>query len=554
MALAAAGIIEVAATGSDGNSGSDTNSGYFNPTSTHFLTNWAVSSANTSAPVVSSASYNFVAGDVGHWFFLSSGTNSIAGWWKIASVASNQATLSAAIGGGVLYATGGPYGLSTVAGCGTSSSLSSITGGVDYSQGGTPVFSTALATTAASTTVTTTGAANSWLGNGMYLTGGTGGSNTTGIFEITAVSVGASCTVDRATSATATAVTVHVGGCLASPGQAGANHVAGNHIFVKNATYTIASASLNVSTGCPNLITNISASSMSSMWGYSSLRTDAPTGSSRPLFQAGSISAFSIVTTSSGGMCSYIIFDCATKAASNGVAFSNANGKALYCTTKNATNGGFKGNGTAIYCDTTGCTSANAIASFTAVSYYCVAWSNTYIGFQSSVATSCLSVNNSGGTSAGFTMVGSSASFDHCTSYGNGGAGFSITAGSNTLISLTYCLGYSNTGGDFVNGGSAYDNVLMLSCAYGTTQSVNTQDMQFGQVALTANPFTNAAGGDFSLNSTAGGGAACKGISQAFPGVSTTGSMYIGAVAPAGSGGGGAGASIFKSPIIGSKA
>lgn len=42
-------------------------------------------------------------------------------------------------------------------------------------------------------------------------------------------------------------------------------------------------------------------------------------------------------------------------------------------------------------------------------------------------------------------------------------------------------------------------------------------------VTLTGDPFTNAAGGDFSLNNTAGAGAACKGIAypQSYPGLST---------------------------------
>jgi hypothetical protein len=55
-------------------------------------------------------------------------------------------------------------------------------------------------------------------------------------------------------------------------------------------------------------------------------------------------------------------------------------------------------------------------------------------------------------------------------------------------------------------------------------------------VALTAKPFTNSAGGDFSLNSTAGGGAACKGVGWPgiFPGGTTTGNIDVGAVQSAG--------------------
>jgi len=60
----------------------------------------------------------------------------------------------------------------------------------------------------------------------------------------------------------------------------------------------------------------------------------------------------------------------------------------------------------------------------------------------------------------------------------------------------------------------------------------------FGDVSLTANPFTSAGTGDYSLNSTAGGGAACKGAGfpGVFPGGLSTGHADIGAVQ---SGGGG---------------
>jgi hypothetical protein len=60
-----------------------------------------------------------------------------------------------------------------------------------------------------------------------------------------------------------------------------------------------------------------------------------------------------------------------------------------------------------------------------------------------------------------------------------------------------------------------------------------------GDVTLTGNPFTNAAGGDFSLNSTSGAGAACRGTGYpgVFPGGLTTGHVDIGAVQHAASGG-----------------
>lgn len=65
-----------------------------------------------------------------------------------------------------------------------------------------------------------------------------------------------------------------------------------------------------------------------------------------------------------------------------------------------------------------------------------------------------------------------------------------------------------------------------------------------GDVTLTADPFTNGAGDNFTLNSTSGGGAAVKG--QGFPGVvfGGTGHMDMGALQSAGGGGGGGGGSV----------
>ena len=86
MALAATAIAEVES------AGSDTNGGMFNPGNANFPTDLTTdaNTANTASPVVSSASYNFVAGDVGAWVFVKSGSNWTPGWYKISSVASNR--------------------------------------------------------------------------------------------------------------------------------------------------------------------------------------------------------------------------------------------------------------------------------------------------------------------------------------------------------------------------------------------------------------------------------------------------------------------------------
>jgi len=53
------------------------------------------------------------------------------------------------------------------------------------------------------------------------------------------------------------------------------------------------------------------------------------------------------------------------------------------------------------------------------------------------------------------------------------------------------------------------------------------------KIALTADPFTNAAGGDFTLNNTSGGGALCR--------AAGAGGLDLGASQTAAAGGGGGG-------------
>src|ERR1043166_3965216 len=113
MALAAATIWDVRTTGDDTNNG-----GAFDPSQTAgMFTDGAATSATSAAPVFTSASYNFVAGDAGAWLFIASGTNWIAGWYHIDSVASNAATLNGTIGSAVVGSANVPGTASTVQGC-----------------------------------------------------------------------------------------------------------------------------------------------------------------------------------------------------------------------------------------------------------------------------------------------------------------------------------------------------------------------------------------------------------------------------------------------------
>src|ERR1041385_8313669 len=256
MAFSTATVWEVRRTGDDTNFG-----GGFDTGVSGFPTDGTVdaNTGNTSAPVFASASYNFQAGDVGAWVFIKSGTNSYPGWYKIVSVASNKATLNAAIGAAVLVS----MEPSTNLGIASSATPTSLTWGVDYSQQDQQQFSSSHLTIGNPTTTNLTDADNTigknWVGNIISITGGSG-------FTVQRVAVtstsGATATVDKTLGAAGSTLGVgKLGGALASPGQAGALYVGGNFIHIKTGT-------TNTSGGC------LSLASGPFIFGYSALRGD----------------------------------------------------------------------------------------------------------------------------------------------------------------------------------------------------------------------------------------------------------------------------------------
>jgi hypothetical protein len=173
----------------------------------------------------------------------------------------------------------------------------------------------------------------------------------------------------------------------------------------------------------------------------------------------------------------------------------------------------------------------------------CESHGNSVLGFYINASTciNCLSYANTGATTDGFTpnTSGTGSICINCVSYGNGRAGFNLSGTAspgNILINsvaegngittssggfyadaaspgvtLINCAGHNNTGGDY-------------NAAY-ITSVVGFQAVTAGSV------FTNAAAGDFSLNSIAGRGALLRaaGYPGLYPAGTTTGYADIGA-------------------------
>jgi hypothetical protein len=202
----------------------DTNGAGFNAANANFPTNLAADAGtgNTASPVVSSATYNFLAADVGAYLFYKAGANSLPGWYPIASVAANKATLDAVAGENCRY-MGAGYSMlampaTNVDGIATVGAPTNGTWGIDYSQQDAPRVSVTDAVTNGTTTVTSATAAfhPGMVGNLVYLAGGTG-AVAADWYEIVSYTNATTIVVDRATGLTAgTGVTLKLGGALAT--------------------------------------------------------------------------------------------------------------------------------------------------------------------------------------------------------------------------------------------------------------------------------------------------------------------------------------------------
>lgn len=207
-----------------GSTANNVNGGGFNTANANFIADFTTdtNTANTSAPVISSASYNFVAGDVGAMFYVKSGTNWTAGFYPIASVAANKATLNAAIGAASqLSATYGKYILNTVAGCATVGTPTSGNCGVDYSKLLTaPITAVAdFNAVGASTNLTsaTAGFTKVHVGNIFHqTTTGTGAFGIVGYYEIVSYTNATTVVLDRTPNSGTASVntTGYVGGAM----------------------------------------------------------------------------------------------------------------------------------------------------------------------------------------------------------------------------------------------------------------------------------------------------------------------------------------------------
>ena len=399
--------------------------------------------------------------------------------------------------------------------------FNSASSGTDYSQQAAAQLTVTDAATSAvgSTTLTsaTGGFTAAMVGNVVHLYGGT--NLTAGWYEITGYTDGNTVTLDRAPDdgvGGVSGATCKVGGALASPGGLGAAlanaAVDGHEAWIKSGTYTLSSGSANVSGGplsLPNAV-------LLRVKGYDVTRGDS---SAKPIIFAGAVTGVTIINiaayfNNSQQTVENIEVDGNSGLGNNGIGTSGSSYRQAHiinCVARNCPGYGFGKSGNPDlqihHCYAYNCgTGVRAEGAINCISESCTNGfeTSTLSGtFVKCVATGCVT---------GFLMANSSGYASlawGCTAY-NCTDGFiwpSYDMGTCIECIAVGCAGYGyNTHttliGAVVYRCTGYNNTL------GTFRSNFTPREP---ITITADPFIDAAGGDFRLNNDPNGGALLKG-------------------------------------------
>jgi parallel beta helix pectate lyase-like protein len=426
-------------------------------------------------------------------------------------------------------------------------------------QSSTANLSTADAVANGTTTITSATAAFSAaiVGNIIYFQGGTG-SIAAVRKQVTVFTNATTITIDSAIAASVT-MTMNIGGALDTITTSLLFNTAGNIIFVKATGTNTITASIVLN----NNQTPSATVPMSQIIGYTTTRTD----NGRATIQASTNSG---ITMLGGGNAGWVIrnfvLDCnsLTTCTSLGPNFYTevSNVKAMNFTSCGlcAGQGGSNGSTTTdseITGGVSGCIAG--IENTSGLSSIERNWihDNSCLGILSNDSTSILFnvISNNVGVTTDGIQTGSSRGLTimNNTIYKSGRHGINVAQGElgiggnirNNILSDNGGFGIVGAnvagwpaqpwwdGNFYFNNTSGtrhfMDDTGTVNPINGAAPYVNTLD-----VIGSATPFTSAGTNNYTLNSTAGGGAAAKGTASpgALPGLSQTGSMSFGALQP----------------------
>jgi len=533
--------------------GNANNGGGFNPSNTNFLTDLAATNAAGNSPVVTSASYNFVAGDAGAWIYIQAGTNWTPGWYEIASVAANAATLKAAVGeatkstnreGTQVYY---PTGANTVAGCATTGSPTGGTWSIDYSQQAAAGIAFTDLVIDAVTNTDFTSALNplgkQMLGNILNVTSGTG--FTVQRVEIVSIPSGVIARADKSMGTLgSTGGNGNLGGAVAILPTVAVSTVAvaGNRIWLKaTATYTLTStwtitAKGNVTNGPLKIegYTTIPGARdgrplITSATNSVALLTlnDADFLQLRHLHHTHTAATRGIGLVGVTALAAPVYLDdvlydgCSSAISSTSVLSPTI---LIGCEIKNCT-----GHGLVIYASPTliGCDIHDNTGAG-------IRWTGG-LGSTLTAINTIIDTNGAIGIDTVIANVTGQLSLFNCIVVDNTSDGVKLYSNSsNFTLDLVNTIFYGNTGFG-INNADTQPKLqatmrVFKHCAFGSNSSgarSSTLPPDPTEITLTADPFVDRAARNFALNNTAGGGALLRALG--FP--SVIGAIGVGATA-----------------------
>ena len=355
------------------------------------------------------------------------------------------------------------------------------------------------------------------VGNVFRVTGGTG---TAGLYRITVVdTVNNRWTVDVTPGAAAVTLTGRFGGACLTPGQIWGLAVSGCWVYAKGST-TLSSSTANVAGGYVVMPNGTSAVNVTRFIGYTTTRGD---GGRYTITNA----AFAVGSVLSSGYACAVDNFLVNGNSQKVIAFTIlADSRAMNCRAINLTGGtiAFSGGGTCFSCEVETMTGSTGNYGFTTASYFCTVKSCSGVGFNASPSIGCIA----NGCNIGFDITGYMTIIG-CTAYNGTSDGFRFASASGEKAETAInCISSNNAGWGF-NVNTLASNVQLINCAHFTNTSggmrtanlTNAAMQNVNPTALSASPFVSA-GTNFGLNSTAGGGAACKATTVTFAGLSPT--------------------------------
>lgn len=331
----------------------------------------------------------------------------------------------------------------------------------------------------------------------------------------------------------------------ATPGKAAGSAVAGDVVFIETGTYTLTTNVANVAGGVINMSVGEDSTPVT-FCGYSVNPSTFNTDTQFPIIDVGAqtnLSVFKIDNYSGAARFINITVDGNDNTGIVGFDLASTGGSAVRCKALDCPTG-FR-YGMTLNCEANSCGTYGFYKNVFTWGSNAIGCEIGFYGDNNGRYMHCLAKDS---VSHGFFFLQGDAGASqaaNCTAYNNGGSGFYVSSYNRSMF-LINNLSYGNSAyGFLMASNSGNGNTMLYKCAAGSNTSGNSSgfvtDMSnVGFVTLTANPFTNTAGNDFSLNNTAGGGAALRAAGfpgTFFDGLSTTGYLDIGAVQHQDSGG-----------------